>query len=66
MSPYVNPVNSHDQAVENKKVNVALTPLPAPYITGMKLQADIALGDLILNTIDANKDRKSTRLNSSH
>ena len=54
MSPYVNPVNSHDQAVENKKVNVALTPLPAPYITGMKLQADIALGDLILNTIDAN------------
>ena len=42
------------QGQENKKVNLSLTPLPPPYIEGMKLQADIILGDLVLNTIDAN------------
>jgi phage-related protein len=42
------------QAYKNKQVNLGLTPLPIPHITGMKLQADIAIGDLILNTIDEN------------
>lgn len=40
------------QARENKYVNLGLTPLPYPKITGMKLNADIALGGLILNTVD--------------
>lgn len=42
------------QGAENQKVNKSLTPLPPPYITGMKLQEDIILGDLVLNTIDGN------------
>ena len=42
------------QAYENKQVNLGLTPLPVPKITGMQLNADIAIGDLILNTIDEN------------
>lgn len=40
------------QAIENKLVNTALTRYPAPHITGLKLKADIKLGDLVLNTID--------------
>jgi hypothetical protein len=40
------------QSQENKKVNIALSPLPIPNITGMKLDADIMLNDLVLNTID--------------
>ena len=43
-----------EQYRENKVVKRALTPLPEPYISGMKLNADIILGDLILNTIDEN------------
>jgi hypothetical protein len=42
------------QGTENQKVNRALTPLPQPNITGMKLQEDIILGDLVLNAIDSN------------
>jgi len=42
------------QSYENTQVNLGLTPLPIPHITGMKLNADIAIGDLILNTIDEN------------
>lgn len=42
------------QGYENKQVNKSLTPLPYPYITGMKLNADVVLGDLVLNTIDEN------------
>ena len=42
------------QAYENTQVNLGLTPLPIPHITGMQLNADIAIGDLILNTIDEN------------
>lgn len=42
------------QAEENKKVNLALTPLQRPYISGLKLNADISIGNLTLNTIDAN------------
>lgn len=40
------------QAEENKIVNKALTKLPIPYISGLKLKADIKLGNLTLNTID--------------
>lgn len=42
------------QGRENKAVNVSLTPLQPPYITGMKLEEDIIIGDLVLNKIDAN------------
>lgn len=42
------------QGKENKAVNVSLTPLPPPYITGMKLEEDIIIGDLVLNKIDEN------------
>jgi hypothetical protein len=40
------------QAEENQYVRTALTPLPIPNITGMQLNADIVLADLVLNTID--------------
>ena len=40
------------QGRENQTVNTSLTPLPPPYITGMKLQEDVILGDLVLNAID--------------
>lgn len=43
-----------EQALENKIVNKALTTPDRPYISGMQLKADIALGDLVLNTIDEN------------
>lgn len=41
------------QAAENRLVNKALTAFPQPYITGLKLKADISIGDLVLNTIDS-------------
>ena len=41
-----------NQREENNIVNPALTPLPRPHITGMKLQGDIALGEFLFNTID--------------
>jgi hypothetical protein len=49
-----NNVNPVAQGTENKIVNRALTVPTRPYITGMELKADIALGDLTLNTIDEN------------
>ena len=42
----------YNQAQENYFVNKGLTPLPKPHITGMKLKADIVLGDFVFNTID--------------
>jgi len=45
-------INPAVQADENKLVNKALSSLPAPHISGLKLQADISLGSLVLNTID--------------
>lgn len=51
MPEYVDPIL---QAQENQAVNISLTPLPPPYITGMKLESDVVLGDLVLNTIDNN------------
>lgn len=45
-------VDEVDQATENKYVNKGMTPLPYPKITGMKLDADVSIGSLVLNTID--------------
>lgn len=45
---------SNYQGIENAKVNAGLTKLPIPFLTGMKLQADIRINGLTLNTIDAN------------
>lgn len=47
-------IESRDQDQENKKVNIALSPLPIPHITGMQLKADIMLNDIVFNTIDEN------------
>jgi hypothetical protein len=47
-------VDGFSQNRETATVNRALTALPPPVFTGMKLQADVLLGDLVLNTIDAN------------
>jgi phage-related protein len=41
-----------DQDSENRLVNRALTKFPIPYLSGLKLEADIRLEDLVLNTID--------------
>lgn len=42
------------QGYETTTVNKALTPLPPPVFSGMKLKADVQLGELVLNTIDEN------------
>ena len=42
----------YNQAQENNFVDRGLTPLPQPHLTGMKLKADIVLGDFVFNTID--------------
>ena len=47
-------VDEVNQATENKYVNKGMTPLPYPKITGMKLDADVSIGSLVLNTIDEN------------
>jgi hypothetical protein len=47
-------IEDRDQGQENKKVNIALSPLPIPHITGMQLNADIMLNDIVFNTIDEN------------
>jgi hypothetical protein len=52
MSTYYDPTINLDaqaQSEENKLVNLALTKLPQPHITGLKLQEDIQLGELVLN-----------------
>lgn len=46
-------LNAQTQGTENRLVNRALSKLPEPYISGLKLKADISLGNLILNTIDS-------------
>lgn len=58
MPEYYDPnvsLSSIAQAEENRTVNKALSKLPAPYLSGLKLSADIRLGDLVLNTIDENE-----------
>jgi hypothetical protein len=55
MSPYYDPTTNLDaqaQKKENKLVNLALTKMPFPHISGLKLQEDIQLGSLVLNKID--------------
>lgn len=42
----------YDQRQETFYNRKGLTPLPVPHITGMKLQADVVLGDFVFNTID--------------
>ncbi len=42
------------QAEENKLVNTALSKLPTPYLSGLKLKADVEINGLTLNTIDSN------------
>ena len=49
LNEYVDEVN---QATENKYVNKGLSPVPYPKITGLKLDAGVSLGSLVLNTID--------------
>jgi hypothetical protein len=46
--------NNFTQGRETALVNTALRPVPVPNITGMQLNADIAIADLVLNTIDEN------------
>lgn len=46
-------VDGASQNFETSVVNKSLTPLPPPVFTGMKLQEDIIIGDLVLNTIDS-------------
>lgn len=46
-------VNATAQSLENKLVNRALSKLPQPHITGMKLRADVSLGNVTLNTVAA-------------
>lgn len=41
-----------NQAQKNRIANQALTPLPFPHLTGMKLQEDIILNDFVFNTVD--------------
>jgi hypothetical protein len=57
MTNYYESTESIDQglqATENELVNRALTELPVPYISGLKLQEDVSLGSLTLNKIDSN------------
>lgn len=42
------------QGRETAATQKALRPLPPPVVSGMKLQGDVVLGNLVLNTIDAN------------
>ncbi len=56
MSPYYEQTNldATTQSNENKKVRTALTKYPEPYLSGLKLNADVEINGLTLNTIDAN------------
>ena len=43
------------QGQETAAVNDGLRPVPTPHLTGMELNGDIMLNDLLLNTVDYNK-----------
>jgi hypothetical protein len=47
-------ISSRSQDDENRLVNKALTKYPVPHLSGLKLEADIRLENLVLNTIDEN------------
>jgi len=56
MSPYYDPTTNLDaqaQKEENKLVNLGLTKMPFPHITGLKLQEDVQLGELVLNYLQS-------------
>lgn len=55
MSEFYDSAASQEQALENKLVNTALTKYPVPFLSGMKLNADIEINGLTLNTIDENE-----------
>lgn len=42
------------QSEENTRVNNTLRKVPSPHLTGMELNADIMINDLLLNTVDEN------------
>ena len=46
--------DDYTQGYETTTVNKSLTPLPPPIFTGMKLNADVQLGNMVFNTIDEN------------
>lgn len=55
MAEYYEPApDIQAQAEENKLVRTALTKYPEPYLSGLKLNADIEINGLTLNTIDDN------------
>jgi hypothetical protein len=59
MSEYYDPATDLSQVAqeaENKLVNKALSALPAPHLSGLKLRGDISIGNLVLNTIDTTGD----------
>jgi hypothetical protein len=41
------------QGYENRQVNVGLSPVPMPVVTGLELRGDISINGLTLNTIDS-------------
>jgi len=49
---YESPVAAQEQAEENKIVNKALTNLPTPEISGLKLAEDVEINGLTLNKLD--------------
>lgn len=55
MSTYYDPTINLDaqaQQNENKLVNLGLSKMPVPHISGLKLQEDVSLGNLVLNRLD--------------
>jgi Phage tail protein len=55
MSSYYDPtvdLDAQAQQSENKLVNLGLSKLPQPHISGLKLQQDVQLGELVLNNLD--------------
>jgi cyclophilin family peptidyl-prolyl cis-trans isomerase len=52
LTPFVEP--ELPQAVKNQAANLALTKLPQPHLTGMKLRGDVRINGLTLNTVDEN------------
>ena len=56
MPEYYEPIiaDPQVQAEENRVVNRSLTKQPQPYLSGLKLAADVEINGLTLNTIDDN------------
>jgi hypothetical protein len=54
MSEYYEPTiaDPQAQATENKLVNKSLSKLPAPYLSGLKLNEDVTINGLIMNKVE--------------